>query len=323
MSLLITIPNGGPAGEQPELPSNYSGLVLRGANTKAFSHGATEGIIQNINYNDFAIRLFCGQFLKKFEIKNWFLLRGLYTSFVLKNGIRKKISNLGKIHLRKDHHLITYNSNAHLAGIIDQNSQFQILDIFYSRALLAPLVACFPELKPVIATEKNVIVGKRTYWTPLHVREIYTQLLDSDFDAATRQLYFDLKVREILLHLLQNSLGLACKEQIFTPYEVARIHEAKAILENSIDKKPPTIRELSRMVALNEFKLKQGFRKYFNSGIFSWVISLKMHRAKQLLEETTKPIKEIAALTGYPRTTNFITAFRKHHGVTPGAIRRS
>lgn len=127
----------------------------------------------------------------------------------------------------------------------------------------------------------------------------------------------------MLFHLLKNNLNLNDREFKITPYEISKIYEAKSILETYIDKKPPTIRQLSRMVAINEFKLKRGFRKFFYAGIFTWITSEKMYWAKRQLEETNKPIKEIAALAGYPRTTNFITAFRKQFGITPGAIRRS
>jgi AraC-like DNA-binding protein len=34
------------------------------------------------------------------------------------------------------------------------------------------------------------------------------------------------------------------------------------------------------------------------------------------------PIKQICVLTGYARMTNFITAFRKKFGYTPGSLRR-
>lgn len=79
---------------------------------------------------------------------------------------------------------------------------------------------------------------------------------------------------------------------------------------------------LARQVALNEFKLKTGFRKYFDSGIFEWLMEQKMQQAKKLILNTNKPVKEISAMVGYPRTTNFITAFRRQFGVTPGALRR-
>ncbi|MBI1780616.1 MAG: helix-turn-helix transcriptional regulator [Sphingobacteriales bacterium] len=100
------------------------------------------------------------------------------------------------------------------------------------------------------------------------------------------------------------------------------MHEARAILEKYIDKKPPSIKSLSRQVALNEFKLKSGFKKYFHAGIFEWLMEQKMQHARQLILNSNKPIKEIGSLVGYPRTTNFITAFRRQFGVTPGALRR-
>jgi AraC-like DNA-binding protein len=41
-----------------------------------------------------------------------------------------------------------------------------------------------------------------------------------------------------------------------------------------------------------------------------------------LLLTTNKPIKDICSSVGYPRITNFITAFRRRFGVTPGSLRR-
>lgn len=319
----ITIPGVSTSDAQPELPIDYSGFVLNGAEVKAFSSGSVEAVIQYIKYDDFAIRLLTGNFIKKFEIKNWFLSRGFYGSFILKNGIRKSVRQMGKVHLRKDHYTFSYVGNADFTGIVDQDNSFQMLDIFYSPGLLEQLAPFFKGLQQLLKTRENILVGNKVYWTPIHIREIYSQILLSDYDMPTQQLYFELKVREILFHLLQNSIGLPYSDQSFTPYEVSRIHEAKTILETYIDKKPPTIRELSRMVAINEFKLKLGFRKYFNSGIFSWIHDQKMYQAKRLLTDTNKPIKEIAAMSGYPRTTNFITAFRRHFGITPGSLRRS
>ena len=79
---------------------------------------------------------------------------------------------------------------------------------------------------------------------------------------------------------------------------------------------------LAKKVALNELKLKKGFRKYFDSGIFEWLTNRKMEHARMLILTTNKPIKDIASIVGYPLTTNFITAFRRRFGYTPGSLRR-
>lgn len=308
---------------EDKLPLDYNGPVIKGAVVNAIKNNRTSLIVQELQYEDFGIRLSSGECYKKVEAKGWHSADGLYGSFMLKNGIRKKISTIGKVHLREGHHMLAYIGNADCSGSFDRKNEFQILDIFYTPQLFHQLEACFPDLSSALNIESPHIVGGRTYWTPPAFREIYGQLLNSPFEINTQQFYFGLKVREILLLVLQNSLLLNKVPLSFTPYEVARIHEAKSILESHIDKKTPTIRELSKMVAINEFKLKLGFRKYFGSGIFGWLTTQRMYRAKQLLENTNQPIKEIAALTGYPRITNFITSFRRQFGITPGAIRRS
>jgi len=306
-----------------KLPDSYRGPVIRGAIVKALNFQQQEIIAQEMYCGEFVLRLISGTSVKKFEIKETNLHDALRVSFILKNGIRKRIGNTDKIHTRKHHYMLCYSGSNNNIILIDNESEFQFLDIFYARDVLHEHVSCFPKLDQVMQSKAVTIIGKKSYWTSPAIREIYMQIINCDYDENLRQLYFGLKVRELLFHVLKGSLDLSISAPQFTRYEIARIHEAKSILETYIDKKPPSIRELSKMVAINEFKLKYGFRKFFDSGIFEWVTTEKMHHAKKMLEETNKPIKEIAALSGYPRITNFITAFRKQFGITPGAIRRS
>jgi AraC-like DNA-binding protein len=200
---------------------------------------------------------------------------------------------------------------------------FEVLEIFYSAQLLHQLIGYFPGLKDVINGRRNRLFAHDVKWTPPMVQEIYMQLLHHSYQSDLQHLYFDVKARELLFHFLYSCTNGKCPEAGFTDYEIRRIREAKDILETFIDKKPPTIRELSRMVALNEFKLKRGFRRLFNAGIFDWITTRKMYYARTLVQETRKPMKEIAMMTGYQRISNFITAFRKQFGITPGSIRRS
>lgn len=323
MSLELIIPGTNATDIKDHLPATYCGPVLQGALVRSLYKCNTEIILQELFYPDFYIRFISGNTASVIEAKNWNDGEGLHSCFMLKNNIHKKINKLGSVHLCKDHHVLSYGNNASCKGIIEQPHSFEILDIFYSRKILEQLTDNFPALSPIIETRGNHIIGDRAFWTPPGLREIYNQILDCPFDKSHQLLYFELKVREILLHILKDGLNRNSKEPQFTPYEAARIHEAKEILETYIDKKPPTVRELSKMVAINEFKLKMGFRKFFNTSIFNLVTSLKMHRAKHLIQESSKPIKEIAAISGYPRTTNFITAFRKKFGITPGEIRGS
>ena len=71
------------------------------------------------------------------------------------------------------------------------------------------------------------------------------------------------------------------------------------------------------MTGTNAFKLKKGFRLVFKMGVFGRLIHRRMERAKFLLENSSKPVKEIALDSGYTTVAGFITAFRKKFKMTP------
>jgi AraC-like DNA-binding protein len=83
-----------------------------------------------------------------------------------------------------------------------------------------------------------------------------------------------------------------------------------------------TIRELAERVRLSESKLKYTFKEMYGMGIYAYLSRARMEKAKELLEESDKSIKEIAMLTGYKRITSFIKVFRKIYDKSPAAWRR-
>jgi AraC-like DNA-binding protein len=83
-----------------------------------------------------------------------------------------------------------------------------------------------------------------------------------------------------------------------------------------------TIRLLCKRTSMNAEKLGGGFAEIFKLTPRQFIIKYRMQYAVLLLKETEKPIKEIAALTGYLNTKSFHRAFKKFHRVTPLATRK-
>jgi len=322
MNIELTLGNDSILEFKPGLPSDYTGPLLRGATAISAKTNFAEVVLQHLTGVDYFIRLSSGRLLKKIFAKGWAAQYGLYTNFVLKNEARKELSTIGKFHLRKDQYISYLTKETSCSVLFEKNEDFRIIDFFYSPKLLQELVPFFPELQQLLQESPQTILNGKGGWSIPSMKEITNQILDCPYDENTRQFYYDIKVRELLYQLLETSFKRDVKSYHFTPFETTRIHEARTILEKYIDKKPPSIKSLSRQVALNEFKLKSGFRKYFHSGIFEWLLQQKMQHAKQLILNSNKPIKEVASLVGYPRTTNFITAFRRQFGITPGSLRR-
>ncbi len=318
----LTLPDNSILEFQQGLPLDYKGPLLRGAAAVSVKTSLADIVLQQLTGENYFIRLTTGNLLKKLSAKNWIAQYGLYSYFILKNNARKEINTIGKFHLRKDQYICYLAQSSNCNVLFEKNEDFKLIEFFYSPKLLEELTPFFPELKALLKESPQTILNGKGGWSIPSMKEITNQILDCPYDEATRQFYYDLKVRELLFQLLEISFKRSPKSYYFTPFETARIHEARTILENHIDKKPPSIKSLSRQVALNEFKLKSGFKKYFHAGIFEWLSERKMQHARQLILNTNKPIKEIASLIGYPRTTNFITAFRRQFGITPGSLRR-
>ena len=88
-------------------------------------------------------------------------------------------------------------------------------------------------------------------------------------------------------------------------------------------KNPPNLTELSKLVNLNEFKLKYGFKKLFNITPYNFLLEHKLFHAKNLLENGDMNVSEIAAIVGYKQLHGFSNAFVKRFGVRPKDLMKS
>jgi AraC-like DNA-binding protein len=323
MAIELTLSPDGPLDFRPGLPDGFAGPLLRGASAYSAKANAAEIIVQDLQGDGYAIRLLIARVVKRVTGIGQIPFRGLYSNLMIKNSIRKEIGSIGKFHIRQDQLSCYFTSPTACKVKFEKSEEYHSIDIFYSPALLEELLPYFPELNNVLQTgEPGMMLRNKMLWTVPSMKEITTQLLNCPYDDSTRQFYFDLKVREFLYQILEHTYKRKPDQLSFTPWEIKKIHDARDILNNHISKKPPLIKWLSKQVALNEYKLKVGFRQYFNSSIFEWLLDKKMQHAKDLILTTNKPVKEVSILVGYPLTTNFITAFRKHFGMTPGTLRR-
>ncbi|MCO5239438.1 MAG: AraC family transcriptional regulator [Chitinophagaceae bacterium] len=303
------------------LPGNYRGSVLAGAACYSARSDLSELIVQELQGEEYNIRFIIGKFLRQLFAKGWIRAEGLYGNLMFKNSTCKTLVSLGEAHLGEGQYMCFYTQPSDCSSFFGEDKEFQVMDVFYSPVLLEELVPFFPELESIIGADPGVFITPKSFRIPITIKEITNQLLKCPYNETSRQFYFDLKVRELLYCMLENAFRQN-GQLSFTPWEISRIQEAKEILLSHIASKPPSIRSLSKQVALNEYKLKKGFRQYYNTSISQWIHEQKLQHGRELILNTDKPIKEISRLVGYPLTTNFITAFRKQFGVTPGDLRR-
>ncbi|MDN5214855.1 AraC family transcriptional regulator [Fulvivirgaceae bacterium BMA12] len=100
-----------------------------------------------------------------------------------------------------------------------------------------------------------------------------------------------------------------------------RLVYARQILQEKMEN-PPTLSELSKIIGINEYKLKRGFRELFGVTVFGYLSDFRLERAKEELQDSGKSIGEIAYLLGYYSPQHFANAFRKKFGISPSEFRK-
>jgi len=106
------------------------------------------------------------------------------------------------------------------------------------------------------------------------------------------------------------------KRVMLRKYDLKKIMEAKEILIDAIAN-PPTIRDLSIKVGLNQTKLKKGFKSVYNKPIKSWLRGKQLDYAKLLLLEDYLSIRQVAQKVGYANQSHFSRRFKEKFGVLP------
>jgi AraC-like DNA-binding protein len=153
------------------------------------------------------------------------------------------------------------------------------------------------------------------------VQGIVRSLQDSHLMGTASRIYRDAKLLELFALLLDERTG-SCGAHVHNlrSYDEERLREARAILRRRV-LDPPSIPELSRLVGINECKLKKGFRTLFGNSVYGLLFEHRMELARTYLLDTEKSVQEIAGLCGYEHVSHFSTAFRRANGKSPVAFR--
>ncbi|MNI51276.1 Regulatory protein PchR [compost metagenome] len=85
---------------------------------------------------------------------------------------------------------------------------------------------------------------------------------------------------------------------------------------------PPSLLELSRLVGLNDYKLKIGFKNEYGNTVFGYLREKRMEHALYLLQKGDISVSRAASLVGYANFSHFAEVFRKYYGFNPSEIKQ-
>lgn len=153
--------------------------------------------------------------------------------------------------------------------------------------------------------------------------KILNQLYNCDmYDGNLGDIFLQSKALELLYYefsdLFKDEKVVKNNIVKFDEKDIQALYKAKELILSLGE--DYTISTLSKKVALNEFKLKTGFKKYFNTSPGNLIIEQKMLKAKELLETGDYNINEVSNILGYKYQQSFTATFTKYFGFNPKYI---
>lgn len=134
-------------------------------------------------------------------------------------------------------------------------------------------------------------------------------------------------IATVALQILASALELAEARPL--PQRATPMRSAEdAVIAEAVQyiwdhsQRPMTIDDLVDQLPLSRRSLERRFRKAMGRSILDEITRCRLQRAKQLLEETSLPVAQVAAAAGFSSTDRMNEVFQRDEGVSPWAYRK-
>jgi len=158
-----------------------------------------------------------------------------------------------------------------------------------------------------------------------YLQRIIQDIYKLDFEEGLNNLYLQAKMLELFFlefNTLADKKSSSKNVLKLDDFDIEAIKKAKDILIQNMQN-PPSIIELSRMVAINDFKLKKGFKEVFGITPYNLLVDYRLELAKKIFQEGDMNINEIAEYIGYKYTQSFSRAFMQKYGIQPKKLMKN
>jgi AraC-like DNA-binding protein len=245
-----------------------------------------------------------------------FILSGKITSF-------KQDGSVDSVYSQGEGFLVSHE-NFNGSNILHRTDKLSVLSIFMPFDFLARIFKCTSNKKilQLLSQQRCENFFQKEILVTPQVKSILHQMDQSKPAEELKCFFVASKVYELINHCfeqLTNNIQQGCT---LSANDISCLKKARAILAENIAE-PPSIIQLSRMVGINDCKLKRGFKQLFNTTPFGYVQDLRMTQARHSLLDGMSSVTSVANQVGYTNVGHFSAAFRKYHGSTPGNFKKN
>ncbi|MDR7131240.1 AraC-like DNA-binding protein [Algoriphagus sp. 4150] len=270
----------------------------------------------------------------KYSFKDKFIIQGgidtpiLEMHFSLQGRSEGRISDLGGNYaMEVREHNLFYMVEPKGVFKFEENSHLEILEITFTPEYFKKFdnndSRIIEQYMDAIEKQRPLFMPNNGKINPLMENTI-RQILNCPYKGSVKRIMLESKILELLAlqtESLEQTLNPNCTCGNIKKSEIEKLHHAKLLMEGRLDT-PPTIYELSRIIGLNEFKLKSGFKQLFGNTVFGYISDYRLAIAREFILETDRSFAEISDMIGYSHQQHFSTAFKRKYGISPIDLRK-
>lgn len=175
---------------------------------------------------------------------------------------------------------------------------------------------------------ENVINSQTAILSPVNLplnalmQNIISNIVNCRYKDDLKKMFLFSKCIEFLVLQAEacNSSTDDSSGYIKTDYDKDCILHAREYIMSNLDD-PPSLSELSKIVGINEYKLKRGFKELFGSTVFGYLSDARLEIAKNDLLKSKKTAGSIASELGYSSVQHFSNSFKKKFGYSPNKLK--
>jgi AraC-like DNA-binding protein len=258
-------------------------------------------------------------------IKTQMVGESIVMNFICCNNVEEHIDQVeSEKYTRENTHNILYTPKLNATYNIPAHEEINYFSIILSRDFYSRLINEDWDVHQKFS--KKIIQKKSGYLTSKYapfnsdIQWVLHEIKNCKYEGSIKKMYLEAKIKELLILQLESLKEMENKLPV-DEKDFKKLLEAKKILENTFTN-APTLIELSRLISLNEFKLKKGFKMCFSTTVKSYVTKLRMEHAKNLFKNKTANVSEVAYKCGYKDVSHFSAAFKSFYGFTPISFRK-
>ncbi|MDF2565931.1 MAG: rhaR 8 [Massilibacillus sp.] len=151
------------------------------------------------------------------------------------------------------------------------------------------------------------------------IRLILNDMMNCRYREHLKKIYLEGKILELVAVYLDEAVfedGTRTVAGKVSAYDREALYKARNILDENLAA-PPTLGKLAKLICLNEYKLKTGFKELFGLPVHAYIIDKRLELARLLIEDQKLRVTEAALLVGYNDLSYFAEKFRGKYGVNP------